>query len=56
MGLAAFVVLSLGALFALIGKVTRFNNPKPQTELVNKVDTLNNLAKDTLDLTKRFVK
>lgn len=57
MGVAAFVVLSLGALFALIGKATKFNNPNSQTELVNKVDTLkNNLAKDSLDLTKRFIK
>ena len=52
-GLAVIVGVTMTALFAILAKATRFNNSNTQTECVNKINTF---SKDTLDLTKRFVK
>ena len=55
--LAVILGITMTALFVLISKGTKINNTTPKTDLINRFDTLkNNLSKDSLDLTKRFVK
>lgn len=55
LGLLGFGVVLAGLNVALWVKACQ--TPQKSTELVHKMDTLkNNIKKDTLDLTKRFVK
>ena len=55
LGMLGFAVVLVGLNIALWVKACQ--TPQKSTELVHKMDTLkNNIKKDTLDLTKRFVK
>ena len=53
LAMAAFLTLSMGVMFAMIGKHTKYANTKPQTEIKNNINTL---IEDTLNLSKKFVK
>ena len=57
LGLAGMLVLLLGTITSAMIKIPKLEKLESQLELANKNDTLkNNVLKDTLDLTKRFVK